>query len=157
MKGQAIMSKNRPNVGVGVFVCKDDKVLLGYRIASHGANCWGPPGGHLEFGESIEQCALRELQEETSLQANMPKIVGITNDIFTEAQKHYVTIFTQVEYGSGIIKNMEPDKCVEWRWFSWNALPEKLFLPMQNFLRTYNSPFLHQMHENQKNHFGMHY
>lgn len=143
------MTKKRPNVGVGVLVCKDDKVLLGYRIASHGANCWGPPGGHLEFGESIEQCALRELQEETGLQGGAPHIIGITNDIFTEAQKHYVTVFTQVKYESGIIKNMEPEKCAEWRWFSWNDLPEKLFLSMQNFLKKNAFLFPHNINQNQ--------
>ena len=56
-----------PQVGVGVLILRDGKVLLGRRKGSHGAGCWSAPGGHLEFGEAVEDCALREALEETGL------------------------------------------------------------------------------------------
>ena len=43
------MEKNRPKVGLGVFVFKDNKFLIQKRINSHGHNTWCLPGGHLEF------------------------------------------------------------------------------------------------------------
>ncbi len=43
-----------PQVGVGVLILRDGKVLLGRRKGSHGAGCWSAPGGHLEFGEAVE-------------------------------------------------------------------------------------------------------
>lgn len=46
-----------PQVGVGVLILRDGKVLLGRRKGSHGAGCWSAPGGHLEFGEVVEDCA----------------------------------------------------------------------------------------------------
>ncbi len=52
-----------PQVGVGVLILRDGKVLLGRRKGSHGAGCWSAPGGHLEFGEAVEDCALREALE----------------------------------------------------------------------------------------------
>ena len=56
-----------PQVGVGVLILRDGKVLLGRRKGSHGAGCWSAPGGHLEFGETLEDCAAREVLEETGL------------------------------------------------------------------------------------------
>ncbi len=50
----------KPLVGVGVLVFKDNKILMGRRKGSHGAGTWAPPGGHLEFGETPEDCAHNE-------------------------------------------------------------------------------------------------
>ena len=50
------------------------------------------PGGHLEYGESPQACALRETQEETGVMIADVTFCTITNDIFEEERKHYVTI-----------------------------------------------------------------
>ena len=57
--------KNRVQVGLGIIVVKDGKVLLGKRKSAHGKGTWCFPGGHLEFSESWEDCAKRETKEET--------------------------------------------------------------------------------------------
>ena len=50
-----------PRVGVAVIVVRDGRVLVGRRrSASHGDGMWQFPGGHLEFGETVEACAARE-------------------------------------------------------------------------------------------------
>ena len=60
------MAENKiVRVGVGVFVWRDGRFIMGQRLGSHGANTWSVPGGHLEFGESWEDCAIREVKEET--------------------------------------------------------------------------------------------
>ena len=54
---------------------------------------WQFPGGHLEFGETPLACAERETLEETGLIVRADKIVAVTNDVFEESAKHYITLF----------------------------------------------------------------
>jgi len=126
--------QNRPAVGVAVIVIKNGKVLLGKRLNAHGSGTWAFPGGHLEFGESIEGCAKREVFEETGLLIKRTQCVAYTNDIFKEEKKHYVTLFVVSEYDSGELQLKEPDKCEKWDWFNWNEFPEPLFLSLKNLL-----------------------
>ena len=132
----------RPKVGVGIIVIKDNKVLLGKRKNSHGEGSWCFPGGHLEFNESLENCAKREVLEETGIEIKNIRFETITNDIFKDEGKHYITIFMLCEYDSGEVKVMEPEKCEKWNWFEWNNLPEPLFLPIQSLLKKGYIPFV---------------
>ncbi len=121
-------------VGIAVIVKRGSQVLLGLRKGSHGALTWAFVGGHLEFKEDILECAARELLEETGLQAKSLRCGPFSNDIFPDEDKHYLTIFVLAEGISGEAELREPDKCHEWRWFESGALPEPLFLPIQNLL-----------------------
>lgn len=122
-------------VGVGVILIRDNKILLGERMGSHGANTWSPPGGHLEFGENIETCAIRETEEETGLIISSVEKLAFTNDFFEKEEKHYVTLFVTASDITGEPHVTEPDKCKQWQWFELNALPQPLFLPLQNLLK----------------------
>jgi len=129
-----------PKVGVGVFVIKDNKILFGRRINTHGHNTWSLPGGHLEFNEEIETCAIREVKEETGISIKNINPVTFTNDIFLDEDKHYITIFVLSEFESGDVKILELDKCDCWDWFDWNNLPSPLFLPLRNLLKQNFNP-----------------
>jgi 8-oxo-dGTP diphosphatase len=135
------MKQDRPQVGVGVIVRWEHKVLLGKRKSGHGSGSWSFPGGHLELGEQIEHCARREVEEETGAVVSIVCRGPYTNDIFHEERKHYVTLFVVADYISGDIEAQEPDKCERWEWFDWNDLPMPLFLPIQNLLKTGFVPF----------------
>ena len=124
----------RPRIGVGVMVWNQGRLLLGRRLNSRGETSWQFPGGHLEFGESVEACALREVAEEVGIEIRNIVHAGYTNDVFIESGRHYVTLFVSAEYTRGEIRVMEPDKCECWRWFDTHALPEPLFRPISNFL-----------------------
>ena len=130
-----------PKVGIGVIVAKDGKVLLGKRIGAHGAHSWSFPGGHLEFNEEIEACAIREVLEETGIKIKNLKRTAFTNDIFNPEGKHYITIFVLAEPETSEVRNMEPEKCECWQWFDWSSLPQPLFLPVQNLVKQGYSPF----------------
>lgn len=127
--------KQRPLVGVAVVVCRDNKFLLGKRRSSHGAGCWQFPGGHLEFNESIEACAAREIFEETGITIKNMRLATFTNDIFENEDKHYVTLFVIGDHDAGEAEVKEPDKCEEWGWFKPDNLPSPLFLPIMNLFK----------------------
>jgi 8-oxo-dGTP diphosphatase len=124
--------EKRPLVGVAVIIVRDGKLLLGKRKQSHGSGTWQFPGGHLEYEESIEACARREVSEETGLQIKNIQLGPYTNDIFKQDGKHYITIYVMADYAAGDVTVKEPDKCEKWRWFEWENLPEPVFLPIRN-------------------------
>lgn len=120
------MEQERPKIGVGVIVQRGDKILLGERLGGHGANTFMIPGGHLEFGESFEETARREVEEETGLKNIAIKgIVSVGNDIHYD--KHYVSIGVLAESLEGEPYNAEPDKAKNWYWGNPNDLPEPFF------------------------------
>ena len=132
---------NMPKIGVGVIVVKDNKVLLGKRKNAHGQGSWSFPGGHLEFKEQIEDCARREVQEETGISIKNIRMGTFTNDIFRKEGKHYITLFVVSEYASGEVRVMESEKCEKWGWVEWSKLPQPLFMPIQNLLKQNFNPF----------------
>lgn len=132
---------NHPKIGVGVIIVKENKVLIGKRKNSHGEGTWAFPGGHLEFGETPEQCAKREVLEEVGIKVKNLSRVPYTNDIFELEGKHYVTLYIQCEYASGKVTAMEPDKTESWEWISWEKIPKNVFLPLKNLLKTKYRPF----------------
>ena len=66
------------------------------RLGSHGSGTFALPGGHLEFGESWENCAEREVLEETGLRLTTVHFETAVNSVFG-ADSHYVTIFMRGE------------------------------------------------------------
>jgi 8-oxo-dGTP diphosphatase len=122
---------NHPRVGVGVFVFRAGLILLGERRGAHGAGTWALPGGHLEFGESVEHCALREVHEETGLAITDVRPGPFTSDVFAVESKHYVTLFVLARSQSGAPRLLEPEKCAGWIWRAWSEFPTPLFAPLQ--------------------------
>lgn len=124
-----------PQVGVGVIVLKDNKVLLGKRKGKHGSGTWQLPGGRLEFGETPEECALRELKEETGLIGKNPKKGTWVNSFFEKESIHFISLFFIVHEFEGTPENKEPHACESWEWFERGHLPEPLFPPLKSLMK----------------------
>ena len=139
----------RPKVGLGVILMdySNDKVLLGKRKNAHGDGTWSFPGGHIEWMESLRDCAERELREETGLNLSSYRFedvdaCAVTNDFFKNENKHYITLYLRAEHIYDEPKIMEPKKCAEWKWYSWEKLPElNLFTPVRNLIKQGYNPF----------------
>ena len=115
-----------PQVGVGIVVIRNEKILMGKRKSALGRGLWAFPGGHLDFGETVEACALRELEEETGLKARSCELGGWSSAFFMP-DKHYITLFAYVSDFIGEPQLTEPDKCEGWEWFDWRNLPRPYY------------------------------
>lgn len=118
--------KSSPKVGIGVMIFKKGKVLLAKRRGSHGEGEYAFPGGHLEFGESFEDCAKRETREETGIQIKEVCFLFLAN-VKKYAGKHYVHIGLVANWKSGEPKVLEPEKSAEWNWYELANLPKPMF------------------------------
>jgi len=136
-----LMSGDRPQIGVAVFVIKDGKILMLKRIGAHGADTWSLPGGHLEYGEEPEDAAAREAEEELGIKIKNIRPAPYTNDIFEKEGRHYITLFFVADFDSGepVIKELDRIECFDW--FEWDQMPRPLFLPIENLLQQGFDPF----------------
>ncbi|MDP1884372.1 MAG: NUDIX domain-containing protein [Candidatus Moranbacteria bacterium] len=130
-----------PKVGVITCVIKEGKVLFGKRKNSPGAGTWCLPGGHLEFGESWEEGARREIFEETGLGVENIRLWTVTNEVFPEEREHYVMVWMVADCGSGEPRLKEPEKFERWDWFFWNESPQPLMKPIADLMQRGGNPF----------------
>lgn len=132
---------DRPHVGLGVLIRRGSTILLGKRKNAYGEGMWGAPGGHLEYGETFDLCALREIEEEVGVKVKNMMFATATNDVFVQENKHYVTIIMVADWKNGEAEVKEKDRFECWQWFNWSNLPERLFLPARNALKQSFNPF----------------
>ncbi|MCM5552712.1 NUDIX domain-containing protein [Pleomorphomonas sp. NRK KF1] len=86
----------QPRVGVSVGVWRGGDVLLVERSGDPSGGLWSFPGGHLEWGENLEDAARREVFEETGLRVTLAGIPLVHEVILTggdgDTFRHYVLI-----------------------------------------------------------------
>jgi 8-oxo-dGTP diphosphatase len=137
------MEKKKVGAGFGVMLLKGEEILLGKRhtdpekadSALRGEGTWTMPGGKLEFGESFEDGAKRELLEETGIFLKRVKVICVNND--KNEYAHFVTLGLFSDDFEGEPKVMEPDEIVEWQWFNLADLPIPLYFPSANIIENY--------------------
>ncbi|MFP4116425.1 MAG: nucleotide triphosphate diphosphatase NUDT15 [Candidatus Aenigmatarchaeota archaeon] len=136
------MESEKIGVGVGVFLEKDGKVLLGRRHKDpekadselSGEGTWTLPGGGMKYKERPEETARREVKEETSIEVKEKdlKKVSVTDD--RNGDVHFITIGFYCDEFEGEAKVMEPEEIVEWNWFELNDLPKPVFRPSEKLI-----------------------
>ncbi|RKP35674.1 NUDIX hydrolase domain-like protein, partial [Dimargaris cristalligena] len=114
----------RVAVVVVLYRRSDQRVLIGQRKGGLGNGCWELPGGSIEFGETFTDSCLREIREETGLEATAVRFICPKTIIFPEAQKHWISLFFSAECVDEDPQpvTMEPDKSDGWIWASWQEL-----------------------------------
>ena len=86
---------------VGVVCLREDEVLLIRRGTPPRQGEWSLPGGRIEPGERAVDAALRELREETGVEAEITGLLDVVDGIFPEAGRHYVLIDYAARWRSG--------------------------------------------------------
>jgi 8-oxo-dGTP diphosphatase len=137
MKGKTV------GVGFGVILERRGKILLGKRhpdpykadSAFRSSGVWCLPGGKLDWGEPLEDGAIREVKEETGIVIKNPKVISVHNCMNKYA--HFVTIGLVAKSWKGKPKVMEPDEITEWKWFNLKKLPKERYFPSFEVIENY--------------------
>lgn len=85
------MDEKQVEIVSGVLVLNEKKELLLVRGPKF--TSWVVPGGHVDFGEKLEDCAKRELKEETGIECNALQLVCVNEDlhkIVRGRERHFV-------------------------------------------------------------------
>jgi 8-oxo-dGTP diphosphatase len=89
-----------PRAAASAAIFRDGEVLLIKRAKGTLAGFWSLPGGHIEPGETARAAALREVREETSVEADLVGLVDVHEVILRSAEAslaaHYLIV---VHYG----------------------------------------------------------
>jgi 8-oxo-dGTP diphosphatase len=102
-----------------VFVRQGDAILLVRQ--SYGRQYWSLPGGMMEYGESIDQAAVREVKEETGLDIHLTRVVGI----YSKPAENAIAVTFEGETVGGVLECAAED-VVEAGFFPLDQLPEPI-------------------------------
>ena len=131
------IDSQRPRVGVGVIFVREGRVFLAKRHGAHGENTWASAGGHLEDGETFEECARREAMEELGVTVGELRFLCVSNII--AYGKHYVDIEFVGDIDNQETRLMEPEAFDDCGWFNLDELPDPIFHAMRYALDSYMS------------------
>jgi len=82
-----------PSLTADIFIYDDDfKFILIKRKNEPYKDCWALPGGFIEYGESVEEGAIREAKEETSIDVELEYLVGVYSKPDRDPRGHTVTV-----------------------------------------------------------------
>ena len=95
----------------------------------------------MEWGETIEHCAVRETLEECGLALKSVRQGPCVNVADMSNSYHYVVVFAIGEADKEAAINREPCKCEGWDWYPWADLPGPLFHPLKLLQESGYSPF----------------
>lgn len=137
LEGVRVARLDQPLVGIAVMVMKDGKVLMYKRKGEHGGGRYGFPGGHLEWMETIEEGARREVREEAGVEIENIRFLRLSNQ-FAHAPKHYVNIAVLADWKAGEPVTREPERMESgWEWYEPSALPTPLFQTVPSIINAY--------------------
>ncbi len=127
----------RPIAGVGVMIRDGERYLLIKRAANPDKGLWSVPGGLVEVGERIEEAAVREAMEETCLEVELVKRLGVVDKIEFddkgEVYYHFVIIQYLADVRGGEMCPM--DDALEAEWVTLDQLKDyELTNSLKDFL-----------------------
>jgi len=117
------------------MVLKNGKVLMGMRKGHHGEGHWAWPGGHMEYMESFEPCAKREVREETAIEIDSVHFLRVMN-VKQHAPRHYVDIGLVADWQEGAPLALEPNRVDAWEWRDMDNLSQLLFVTLSSYIRS---------------------
>ena len=113
---------DRPWVGVLAAVRRGPRCLLAQRGQGADAGKWGFVGGQLELGETVLDCAVRELREETGIEAEPVEVLTtfdyIDRDAESRVRFHFTLVCVVLDWRAGEGELLEPEHITGIGWFT---------------------------------------
>ncbi len=81
-----------PALTADIIIVHNSQIVLIKRLNNPYKDCWALPGGFVEYGEKVEDAAIREAKEETGLEVKLEKLVGVYSDPSRDPRGHTVTV-----------------------------------------------------------------
>lgn len=121
MAGKRLKS---PILTVDGVIFEKGKILLVKRAVYPFQGCWVLPGGHVKYGERVEEAIKREMKEELGVSVKIKKLIGIYSDPKRDPRYHTVSAVYLCQRTKGKIKlNQEGS---EFKFFPLENLPRKI-------------------------------
>ncbi len=106
-----------------LILIKDGKVLLSRRFQTgYMDGHYSLPAGHVDEGETIEDCLVREVKEEIGIVVKK-KDIELVHVMHRKEADIRLDFFYVTQRYSGEVENMEPGKCDDLKWFKLDQLP----------------------------------
>lgn len=142
MKNKLKAGKDYIGVGGGVLIFNKNKEILLMKRGKNSKNdfgYWAKPGGSIELGETAVTMIKREIKEEINIELDIWGELPHTDHIIKKEGQYWMAINFLANYKKGKLKNMEPHKCDELKWFSLKKLPKKLAQPTRESIKNYKA------------------
>ena len=114
----AKMKERKPKLVVSVLTKNNGKYLLAREMLESGIDKWIVPGGKVEFGESLEDAALREIKEETGLNIDNLEFLCFKEALFPKYNYHTVIFFFSATSNKFDLEDDIEGKVIESKWFT---------------------------------------
>ena len=114
-----------PRLTVDIVLIENNSVLLVKRKYEPYKGYWAIPGGFVEYGEKVESTGVREMKEETGLNVEIGRLVGVYSDPSRDPRGHVVSVVFLGRRTGGDLKAGTDSR--EVKFFHLGNLPELAF------------------------------
>jgi len=104
----------KPSVTTDGIVVRGNEIVLIRRGKEPFKGQYALPGGFLDYGETLEQCVVREILEETGLRTEIVDLVGVFSDPDRDPRGHFVTAVYHLRPVGGSLKAGDDAEGAEW-------------------------------------------